>query len=105
MRPGCSGMKGLPMRSTIARGRGMHIRINPINTIISLKSGRQSLSGGTGIPCQWFKASAYPLAGQTTTDWGPWSVILATWWHRPASDAVGGVWTKLQTNQPLAARR
>jgi len=93
------------MRNAVAFGRDKHNRIHPINTIISLKSGRKSLSGGAGIPYQWFKASAYPLAGQTTTNWGPWSVMLATWWHRPASDTVGEVWTKLQTNQPLAARR
>jgi hypothetical protein len=29
----------------------------------------------------------------------------AIWWHRPASAAFCGVWTKLQTNQPLAAHR
>jgi len=47
---------------------------------------------------RWYSMSVvqgvgFPLAGQTTTDLGPRSVMLATWWHRPASDAVGGVWT------------
>ncbi len=65
----CSDVADRPTRKASTMGRGKHIRINPINTIISLKSGRQSLSGGAGIPCQWFKASASRSLARPPRTW------------------------------------
>ena len=67
----CSNMMVRPTCKTATLGRGIHNRINPINTIISLKSNRQSLSSGVGYSMSVVLGVGIPFTRQTTTVLGP----------------------------------
>ncbi len=70
---------------------------------------RDEISDAWGIPYRCFNASVFRVNSTPAQAFGLRFACQNTRWHRPTGARFfvkgGGVWTKLQTNQPLTAQR